>query len=259
MFPMNGFAENQGVLSMEELSIQIMPEYAYHPNDQKKDHAPLLIGYQGTMVNNSEEPQKGQIEIPLPIKEKNFQIGYVADYSSDLSKSYEIEYVLDSEKGTISWTTSEEIGPKERYKFVIEFFTDNLMVKKEKKSLAYHFKSFADIELLNISFTPPEKAKNIKLTPAPEKDQNHAAGDKIFSYLYQDVTAGDEKEFKMRYDRIEMKPTTELNHAVNIDEKKETKKSTHLAIGAFSGVSVLSAGTLTILLKKRKRKQSTGN
>ena len=260
MFPMNGYAENQGVLSMEELSIHIMPEYAYHPNDQKKNHAPLLIGYQGTMVNNSKGPQKGQIEIPLPTKEKNFRIGYVADYSSNLSKAYEIEYVLDREKETISWTTSEEIGPNERYKFVIEFFTDSLMVKKEKKSLAYDFKSFADIGLLNISFTQPEKAKNMKLTPAPEENQNHAEGDKTLSYLFQDVKAGDGKEFKMKYDRKETKPTTELNdNAVNIDEKKETKNATHLAVGAFSGVTVLSAGTLAIFLKKRKRKQSTGN
>ncbi|MEH7437610.1 hypothetical protein V7182_08920 [Neobacillus drentensis] len=123
----------------------------------------------------------------------------------------------------------------------------------------YQFKSFADIGLLNISFTQPEKAKNMKLTPAPEENQDHAAGDKVYSYLFQDVRAGDEKEFKMKYDRIETKPTTELNNAVNIDKKKETKNATHLAIGAFGGISVLSAGTLTILLKKRKRKQSTGN
>jgi len=124
--PSKSFAETENILSMEELSIHVMPEYAYHPNDQKKEHAPLLIGYQGSMVNNSDQPQKGQIEIPLPIEEKNFRVGYVADYSSDLQKTYEIEYVIDREKGTISWTTSEEIAPKERYKFVIEFYIDKM-------------------------------------------------------------------------------------------------------------------------------------
>jgi hypothetical protein len=59
MCPFPSFAESKSILSMEELSIQVMPEFAYHPNDKVKDHPPLLIGYQGSMVNNSNQPQKG--------------------------------------------------------------------------------------------------------------------------------------------------------------------------------------------------------
>lgn len=251
-FPSISFAKEQSVLSLEELSIHIMPEYTYHPLDQEKDHPPLLIGYQGSMVNNSQAAQKGQIEIPLPMKEKNFRIGYVADYSSNLSKAHEIEYVIDREKGTISWTTSEEIGPNERYKFVIEFFTDGLGVKEDWKTLDYQFKSFADIGLLHISFTKPEKAKNLKLSPAPEKKQNHADGDQSVSYLFQNVKAGEEKVFNMKYERTETKPTTELTKPENIDEKKAEKSSTDLAIGAISGVSILLIGALLIIFKRRK-------
>src|SRR3954451_5954647 len=116
--------ETQNILSMQELSIKVMPEFTYHPNDVNKEHPPLLIGYQGTMLNQSDQPQKGQIELPLPLGDKNFRIGYVADYSSDLSKVYEIEYIIDQENGTISWTTSEEIQPNDVYKFVVEFYTD---------------------------------------------------------------------------------------------------------------------------------------
>ena len=251
MCPAISYAQNETILAMEELSIYVMPEYAYHPNDQKKDHEPLLIGYQGSMVNNSDQPQKGQIEIPLPMKEKNFRIGYVADYSSDLRTTYEIEYVVDREKGTISWTTSEEIAPKERYKFVIEFYSDSLKVQKEKKSLSYQFKSFADIGLVNVSFTEPSKSKKIKLTPAPKEKQNHDAGDHTFSYLFQDVKAGEEKKFTLSYERRETKPTTELTEKVKAEENK---KSTGLALGAFSGISVISAGALTYFFKKRKKK-----
>ncbi|EKN65991.1 hypothetical protein BABA_17647 [Neobacillus bataviensis LMG 21833] len=249
--PAISYAQNQTILTMEELSIRVMPEYAYHPNDQKKDHAPLLIGYQGSMVNNSDQPQKGKIEIPLPMQEKNFQIGFVADYSSDLRTTYEIEYVIDREKGTISWTSSEEIGPKERYKFVIEFYSDSLKVNKEKKSLSYQFKSFSDIGLVNMILTEPSKAKKIKLTPAPDKKQNHDGSDHTVSYLFQDVKAGEEKNFRLSYERSETKPTTELTDKV---EPEGNKKSTGLALGAFSGISVLSAGALTFLFKKRKKK-----
>ena len=55
-----GAEENNDILSFEELSIKIMPEFAYHPNDEKKDHPPLLIGYQGTMLNNTDHPQSGR-------------------------------------------------------------------------------------------------------------------------------------------------------------------------------------------------------
>ncbi|MFB3165571.1 hypothetical protein P5G62_000260 [Neobacillus sp. 179-C4.2 HS] len=126
--------EYQNILKMEELSIKVMPEFAYQPKDGKKDHPPLLIGYQGTMRNLSEQPQKGQVELPLPMEENKFRIGYVADYSSDLSKVFEIEYIIDQEKGTISWTTSEEIQPNDVYKFVVEFYTDSIKVDKEKNA-----------------------------------------------------------------------------------------------------------------------------
>ncbi|QCJ43805.1 hypothetical protein FAY30_18805 [Bacillus sp. S3] len=256
MYPAISYAENESILKMEELSIQIMPEYAFHPNDQKKDHAPLLIGYQGAMINNSNQSQKGQIEIPLPMKEKNFRIGYVADYSSDLRNAFEIEYVIDREKETISWTTTEEIAPKERYKFVIEFYTDSLKVNRTKKSLSYDFKSFADIGLVNITVTQPSKAKKIKLTPAPDEKQNHWEGTNTSSYLFQDVKAGNEKNFTITYERSETKPTTELTINKTPQELKENKekKTTSLAVAAFGGVSVLAVTALAVLFRNRKKK-----
>lgn len=254
MYPSVSFAESN-ILNMEELTIQVMPEFAYHPNDQQKDHPPLLIGYQGSMVNNSDQPQKGQIEIPLPMGEKNFRIGYVADYSSDLRKSYEIEYTIDRDKGTISWTTSEKIGPNERYKFVIEFYTDNLEVNKAKKTFAYQFKSFADIGLVNVTFTEPSKAKKFKLSPDPDENQNHGEAANTFSYLFQGLKAGEEKNFTLTYERSEEKLSTELLNDSAEVKGNENKKSTSIAIGAFSGISVLSVAALTILIRNRRKRQ----
>lgn len=255
--PSTCFAEgNKNILSLEELTVQVMPEYAYHPNDQKKGHAPLLIGYHGSMVNNSDQPQRGQIEIPLPMEEKNFRIGYVADYSIDLKKSYEIEYTINREKGTISWVTSEKIGPQERYKFVIEFYTDGLQVNKDQKSLNYQFKSFADVGLLNVNFTQPAKAKNAEITPKP-KEKSHADGENIFSYHYQSVKTGALKNFKFTYIRSETKPTMELENnsdALKGKEKRELNLS-RIAVGAFSGVSILSVCALTFIIRNKNKKQ----
>ena len=248
--------ENQNILTIEELSIKVMPEFAYHPNDVNKEHPPLLIGYQGTMRNLSEQPQKGQIELPLPMEDKNFRIGYVADYSSDLSKVFEIEYIIDQEKGTISWTTSEEIQPNGVYKFVVEFYTDTIMVDKERKTLSCQFKSFADIGLINISFIQPLKAKKVVLTPAPEEKKTHAAEEGVYSYFFQGVKAGEEKRFTLTYERNEKRPTIEMmdkQEQQPIDPVKTKKSSATLSIAAISGVGLLAAGAFTYLFKRKRR------
>ncbi|WP_342432685.1 hypothetical protein [Neobacillus sp. FSL H8-0543] len=245
--------ENKNILTFEELSIKVMPEFAYHPNDEKKEHPPLLIGYQGTMLNQTDQPQKGQIEIPLPMDEKNFRVGYVADYSSDLSKVYEIEYTIDEDKGTISWTTSEEIQPNEVYKFVVEYYTDKLTVDKEKKSLDYQFKSFADISLFNVSFIQPLMAENIVLDPEPEKKQTHADEEGIFSYNFQGLKAGDSKSFSMKYERSETKPTVEFVDDEPVQNKETKNDLNMLEIAAFSVIGLIAIGGMIILVKRRKK------
>lgn len=250
--------ENKNILSMEELAIKIMPEFSYHPNDVKKEHPPLLIGYQGTMRNQSEQPQIGQIEIPLPIDAKNFRIGYVADYSSDLSKVYEIEYILDQEKRTISWTTSEEIKPNDVYKFVIEFYTDNIMVENDKKSLPYQFKSFTDIGLFNVSFIEPIKAEKVVLNPAPEEKNTHGDEKGVHSYFYQGIKAGEEKSFTLTYERKETTPTVEMMEKQEqqpLDTIENKKSPAILSVAAVSGIGLIAAGAFVFLMR-RKRPQS---
>ncbi len=186
--------------------------------------------------------------------EKNFRIGYVADYSSDLSRVYEIEYIINEDKGTISWTTSEEIQPKEVYKFVVEYYTDNITVNKDKKSLAYQFQSFVDIKLFNVSFIQPLMAENIVLDPAPEKKQTHADEEGVFSYNFQGLKAGDTKSFTLNYERSESKPTVEFVNDEPIQKKVAEKDLNMLEIAAFSVIGLIAIGGMTFFVK-RKRKQ----
>jgi hypothetical protein len=254
---MTAAEENENILKMQELSIKIMPEFAYHPNDENKEHPPLLIGYQGSMLNQSEQPQRGKIELPLPMGDKNFRIGYVADYSSDLSNVYEIEYTIDQEKGTISWITSEEIQPNDVYKFVVEFYTDTINVDKEKKSVAFTFKSFTDVGLFNVSFIQPLQAKNIVLNPAPEEKKTHADEEGVYSYNFQGLKAGEEKSFELSYDRTETKTTIELMKKLEqqpIEKVENKKNSSVLSIAAVSGAGLLFAGAFTLVLKRNRKK-----
>jgi hypothetical protein len=250
LLPSVSLAEtSKNPLIMEELSIKILPEFAFHPLDHKKTHPPLLIGYQGTLVNTLDHSTQGRIEIPLPMNEKNFRIGYVADYSSDLSKKHEIEYTVDSAKGTISWTTSEKIKPQGRYKFILEYYTDSLKVTENKRNLDFHFKSFADISLVSMTITQPYKAMNLKLTPAP-KETSHDEDANTSTYFFQNVKAGDEKSFTLSYNRNDSKPLMEL---INEKSTSTPKKNSYPMIASISAVSLLAAGTIVILIRKRTR------
>ncbi|RHW40815.1 hypothetical protein D1B31_11545 [Neobacillus notoginsengisoli] len=261
MMPSLAFGEEKekGILKLEELSVQVMPEFANHPNDKDTNKPPLLIGYQGSLINNSAKAQTGKIEIPLPVNEKNFRIGFAADYSSDLSQMFEIEYNLDLEKGTISWETSREIEPKDQYKFVIEFYTDAIKVNKSTKTLDYSFKSFADITLVNVTVLEPIEATNVKLSPpATEVPHENPYGLKMHTYQLKEMKAGEENSFTLSYDRKETKTTNELMEEVGGESTqakaiKTEKVPLGLTIAGISAASLLAAGLLILFLKRRQQ------
>jgi len=251
------------LLKMEELAIQIMPEYSYHPEDKNKEKPPLLVGLHGSLINNSQQPQKGQIEIPLPLKDKDFRIGYVADYNRDQTKMNEIKYEIDKAKGTISWTTSEEIQPGELYKFVIEYYTNDIKVDKKNHTLTYKFQSFADIGMVRVLFLEPLKTESFSLTPAAESHQENGYGMNMFMYQYQGMKPGDIKEYSLKYQRTETKTTMDImnemgNKPAAKGEVKENKTlSTSVIIGVIGGLSVLVAGLILFILKRKSKKQKT--
>jgi hypothetical protein len=259
VLPLNSFASDSP-LKMEELAIQVMPEYSYHPKDTKKNHPPLLIGYQGTFINTSNEAQKGMLKIPIPTNLKDIQIGFVADYSSDLSEMYEIEYDFDKKEGTITWKTTNDIQPGDLYKFVIEFYSNEITENANSKSFEYTFKSFSDIGLVNITFLEPLKTESTVLNPAPETHQENPYGMNMFMYQVQGMKKGDEKSFQLTYKRSSSKTTVELMNQIdpNQEEKPvEPKKveSTELfkvvaGVGAFCLISAL---LLILFLKNKKR------
>ncbi|PLR98217.1 hypothetical protein [Bacillus sp. T33-2] len=252
-------AENhQNALQMEELTIQVMPEFSYHPKDKKKNRPPLLVGYHVSLKNNTDKPQKGQIEVPIPIKDKNFRIGYVADYSLDLTEMNEINYQLDKQKGTISWETSEEIKPEEIYKFVIEFYTDSINESKDSKTLDYKFESFADTALLNLIFVEPLKTDSFTLKPEAESHQKNTYNMNMFLYQAQGMKPGEKKEIQLKYKRAETRTTGEIMDDKAGESAKQTNTTNNeekmplwIVVSVVGGVTAVAAVLLIFVLRSR--------
>lgn len=263
IFQLPGLAEaeaNPDVLNMEELTIQVMPEYSYHPKDKKKN-PPLLVGYHGALKNNAEQSQKGQVVVPLPMDEKNFRIGFAGDYSRDLTEMNEIEYELDQEKGTISWETSEEIQPGEIYKFVIEYYTDSISEKDGTKKLAYDFTSFTEIGLLNLIFVEPLNSESFKLEPASEQQQKNSYNMNMFLYQSQGMKAGEAKNIKLEYKRTDDRTTAEIMEDMAGDAKKagtvkqnDEKMPLWLVITVVGSITIIAALFLIFFMKRQKTK-----
>lgn len=261
VLPLNTIAERiDSPLKLEELAIQVMPEYSYHPKDTKKNHPPLLIGYQGTFLNDSDKAQKGKIEIPLPKGLTDVEIGFVADYSSDLSEMYEIEYELNKDRRTVVWETTKNILPGDLYKFVIEFYSNDIKVKSDSKSLDYMFESFADIDLVNITFLEPLKTESTKIIPAPESHQENPYGMNMFMYQITGMKIGDQKTYELNYNRSSEKTTVELMNQIDsnqeekpVQPKKVESNELYMVIGGVGAFSLISALLLTLILKNKKR------
>ncbi|AGK55283.1 hypothetical protein [Bacillus sp. 1NLA3E] len=252
---------NSPILSMEELSIQLMPEYSYHPMDKKKDHPPLLVGLHASLMNKSAQPQRGQIEIPLPVKSKDFRIGFVADYNRDGSKMNEIEYDINKDRGTISWTTSEDVQPGEFYKFVVEYYTNDIKVNQKKNTLDYQFKSFANIGLVRILFLEPLKTNSFKLTPAAESHQENGYGMNMFMYQIQGMIPDQTKKFHLEYKRSDSKTTMDImaemgdKTAKQGQVKKNKTLSMGVMVGGVGGISGVVAILVLLFLKRKAKKK----
>ncbi|PLR79450.1 hypothetical protein CU633_00295 [Bacillus sp. V3-13] len=250
------------VLTLEELTVQVMPEYTYHPDDKKKDGPVVLYGYHGTFMNKSDQPQKGRVEIPLPMAEKKFRIGFVADYNHDLTEMNEIEYELDMEKGTISWKTSEAIQPEELYKFVIEYYAAPLEATGDSKKLSYAFKSFADIGILNIVFMEPLNTDSFKLEPEPISHQENTYGMNMFMYQFNGVKMNQEEKLNLEYKRGEERTSMEIMEEMAGDaqalaaEKKNETVPTWIAATVIASITAVFAAALIFFLKRRGKKSS---
>lgn len=247
--------ESQSPLKMDELTIQVLPEFAYHPEDEKKEELPVLTGYHGTLENVTDKPQKEKINIALPVGSKNLKVGYIAEYNEKLTDRYDLDYELDEEKGIISWEMGRELAPGERYKFVIEFYTNDLIVNENEREMSYTFEMFTDIGLVNLIFLEPLKAEDFKLTPGPDTHQQNPYGMNMFHFQMNNLEKGEQKTVEIAYKRDETRMTSELFDEMyeNVNEVKTNETMPRgVVIAGIGGISVVAIALLVLFLRKKK-------
>lgn len=238
----------------KDMQIQVMPEFDY-PADWPKDTPSLLIGQYGTMTNKSGQDYDGKIEIPVPAKDKDFQLYLVAEFPDANKPEVQRPYDVDKEKGVVSWKPAKPIPKDQTYRYVIEYYVNSISVSDQKK-FTYNFTNQADIETLDVIFYSPMNAKNIALEPAAQNQAKNEYGEELYYYQYKNFKKGNILNYSFSY----KKANNDSTLSVMNKQQKNTQSSTTKAgatdkavnkgeqpiitIGGASviGVSILAAG-----------------
>ncbi|MCL6571410.1 MAG: hypothetical protein K6T88_06950 [Bacillus sp. (in: Bacteria)] len=191
----------------KEMQVQVMPEFDY-PEDWTKDIPSLLIGQYGTITNKSGQDYDGKIEIPVPAKEKGFNAFLVAEFPEENKPEVQRPYDVDQEKGIISWKPEKPIKNNETYQFVIEYYTQSIVVE-DKKSFTYELLNNANIDLLDVVFYAPMNAKDIVLEPKTENNEKSEYGEELYYYQYKDEKVGDGLKYSFSYTKEGTESTLE--------------------------------------------------
>ncbi|MDQ0197336.1 hypothetical protein [Neobacillus ginsengisoli] len=207
----------------KEMQIQVMPEFDY-PENWPKGTPSLLVGLYGTITNNSGQDYNGKIEIPIPVKEKDFQANLVAEFPSADKPEVQRPYDIYKEKGIVSWKPAKTIKNNETYKFVIEYYVNSIQVK-DKKIFTYSFTNQSEIDQLNVIFYAPMNAKEIQLEPKAQNNSKSDYGEDLYYYQYQNVKKGENLYYTFSYKKDGTESTMEA-----INKQQPPNDSTHAGV-----------------------------
>lgn len=252
----------------KDMQIQVMPEFDY-PENWPKDTPSLLVGQYGTITNKSGQDYDGKIEVPVPAKDKNFQLYLVAEFPDENKPEVQRPYDVDSEKGMVSWKPAKAIKKDETYRFVIEYYVNTIQVK-DKKNFTYQYTSQADIETLDVVFYSPMNAKNITIDPQAQNNAKNEYGEELYYYQYKNVKKGNNLNYSFTYEKSNNDSTLSAinKQKANSNSKSSTAtdqalkdnssgKQPVITIGGASiiGIAIIIAG-LFVFFGLRKKPQS---
>ena len=218
---------------LKELQVQVMPEFDY-PAGWSRNEPSLLVGEYGTITNKSGQDYDGKIEIPVPAKDKNFQINLVAEFPEENKPEVQRPYDVDKEKGIISFKPQKTIKKNQTYKFVIEYYTKEIAVT-DKKSFTYQFTNTSAIDQLNVIFYAPMNAKEIQLEPKAQNNEKSDYGEQLYYYQYQNVKTGTDLKYTFSYKKEGTESTMEA-----INKQQPPSDDTHSGVNNSTATDQVS-------------------
>ncbi len=225
---------------LKEMQVQVMPEFDYPQDWTTRDVPSLLIGLYGTITNKSGQDFDGTIEVPVPAKEKGFQVSLAAEFPEANKPEVQRPFKVDNEKGVITWKPQKPIKNNETYQFVIEYYTQSIEVK-DKKSFTYEFSNPAAIDQLEVIFYAPMNAKEIVLEPKAQNTQKSDYGEELYYYQYQNVKAGESQKYSFAYKKDGTESTLEAinkqQSSNNSGEMVQQQPTSYLKLEAIAGSS----------------------
>lgn len=241
----------------KEMQIQVMPEFDY-PEKWPEDQPSLLVGYYGTFTNKTGKDYNEEIEFPVPVKDKNFEIYLVAEFPSDDEPEVQRPFEINKEKGVVTWKPSKAIEKDKTYRFVVEYYTNPFEVGDSKK-FTFNYVNPTDIEKLDIIMYAPLNSKDFKIDPVAANTSESDYGEKLYFYQYSNVKKDESVNLSVSYTKKDNKstlsaisaeqPPSDENHSgvsgdtatdqvLNNADGKESTKSDRPIIG-IGGASVI--------------------
>ena len=258
---------------LKEMQVQVMPEFDY-PEGWSRETPSLLVGQYGTITNKSGQDYNGKIEIPVPAKENGFQAYLVAEFPDPNKPEVQRPYDIDKEKGIVTWKPAKAIKNNETYKFVIEYYTQSIDVKEQKR-FTYQFLNNTEVDQLDVIFYAPMNAKDIQLEPKAQNTEKSEYGEELYYYQYKSVKSGENLKYTFTYKKDgtestmeainKQQPPNDENHTgvTATDQVTKSAKSSSsqpiIGVGGavIIGLAIIIAGVFVFLGLKGNRKAPT--
>ncbi|WP_210365895.1 hypothetical protein [Bacillus sp. REN3] len=260
---------DSGKFPYKEMQIQLMPEFDY-PENWPKDEPSMLVGYYGTILNQTGKDFNGKIEFPLPVDRKNFSIYLIAEFPEDNKPEIQRPFEIDKEKGVVFWEPGKPIKNGGTYDFVIEYYENSFEVDGAKKSFKFDFTPPAEIEKLDVIVYKPLDSEGFTIDPNPSTTTKSEYGQELGHYQYTDVKTGKALSYSAVYTKegnesslsiiSKMNPPNDENHDGTASDQTtngtdEGRPLIDAAGASIIGISIIIAGAFVFWGIRGKRHQ----
>lgn len=205
LLPANEAYANDPPLTFSALDIKVMPEFI-NPEEWNNTLPSLLVGYHGSVTNETDQPFEGEIIVPIPTNLPQFELGYVAQEVNE-EQHLPLDARINEESGYIAISPQQPIEPNETFNFIIEHFSASIEGGVERE-FTYQLLSDVEIGNLNLAVYAPFRAENFVVNKEPSFVTS-SFGVEIYVYELGNVGAGENLDFAVSYSKDSIVTTVE--------------------------------------------------